>query len=693
MTGKQLQRAAFWALLLGVVVLVVALGAMGGKPAAPTADFQLSAEQKTAALSYARAMLKGEQTAAPAAIQDICGRHAFVELFRHRRTNYIFGASHVSKKTKKCLPEAIQAAVQALEENSDYVRSWKPHLDEARLGVEVRSTELRKLAWKHYGRSGRGAADRKGWHLNGKDFELGLDGVLFIREHKGETLRHIVPAMEAIAVDHGHGDTYINLRTYAGDHLQKVGVMRYREKRDKPSDVDAYAFKTDFFLEAEPGKAESPLSAERGNLDYGRVDADDIYDTAAHLTDYLVRVMDEQGRFDYEYYPNNDRSSPDYNIVRHAGTTYSILFTYKFTGDEKYLKAGLRAKDYIISKLDERDYIEQEFHSKPGAVKVPFLEEDGTVKLLALVDANQATLGATALSLLAFAQIPPDKLSPEDAQRIKQMVNFMWFLQCESGGFYKDYQQALKGKCPDPQPLYYPGETLLALNALYQVDPKPQYLDIARRSVKFEIDRFYAGSSADHWVMQALELLQKNLPEEAEEKDWVKAGWDMGLTYIKRQNMSDRDYAKSPQRPEYEGGYYSSMGAPYNTPAGSRSEAVAGIYRLMKNVGRREDADRMGDHLLAASWFITREMYRPETIFYVANPEKALWGLRGVATDQAVRIDFNQHALVAVWGAWQVALERGGIGWPLPKGKEADELKKKAAAGELITKWGTHKPE
>jgi hypothetical protein len=353
----------------------------------------------------------------------------------------------------------------------------------------------------------------------------------------------------------------------------------------------------------------------------------------------------------------------------------------------------LRAKDYIVRKLETKPYEAQAFHSKEGAVPAPFPEPDGSVTLLALADAGTASLGATALSLLAFSQIPADSLSPADSKRIEQMVNFVWFLQCESGGFYTDYDEALKGKCPDPQPLFYPGETLLALNALYQVDPKPQYLDIARRSVKFELERFYGGDSADHWVMQALELLQVNLPKEAAEKDWIRAGYDMGISYIERQYMSGRDYALPPPRPEYEGGYATSFGPPYNTPAGSRSEAVAGIHRLMRNVGRKEDEARFGDHLLAAAWFLTRETYRPENMFFLANPDKALWGLRGTAVDQAVRIDFNQHALVAVWGAWEVALDRGGIGWPIPTGEEAERLQRQAAAGELITKWGTRNPK
>ncbi|MEN9577684.1 MAG: hypothetical protein RJA70_693 [Pseudomonadota bacterium] len=690
--SKQLKRAVYWGLPLVAVVLAVVLVLLWESSRDSTPVQVLDKAQQAEALRFARAELSGVSTSVPPSIRGVCGKHVFLELFRHRRTNYIFGASDPAPDTKLCLPEAIQDAARSLRDNSDFVRSWKPELEQARLAVSVRSTPLRSVPWKYYGQTGRGAAAKKGWYVDGATFELGIDGLLLSREHEGQTRRAIVPPMEAIAVDHGTGETLINLRKYSSEHLRRVGVEASRE-RDQEPDVTVQAFEVQTALEAAPGEAAEPLNPVRGNFDIGRADADDIYDTAVRQTDYLVRVLDAEGRFDYEYFPNTDRSSSDYNIVRHAGTTYSILLTHRYSGDKKYLDAGLRAKDYIARKLENKPYEAQVYHTAAGGVPVPFPESDGSVTLLALTDSGAASLGATALSLLAFSEIPKESLSAEDNRRIEQMVNFVWFLQCESGGFYTDYEEALKGKCPDPQPLFYPGETLLALNALYRVDAKPQYLEIARRSVKFELERFYKGDSADHWVMQALELLQLNLPAEAEQKDWVQAGYDMGVSYIERQYMEGRDYAKAPQRPEYVGGYHTSMGPPYNTPAGSRSEAVAGIHRLMRKVGRKADEARFGDHVLAAAWFLTRETYRPENMFYLANPEKALGGLRGTVVDQSVRIDFNQHSLVAVWGAWEVALDRGGIGWPIPTGKEAEELQRKAAAGQLITKWGRRAPK
>jgi hypothetical protein len=113
---------------------------------------------------------------------------------------------------------------------------------------------------------------------------------------------------------------------------------------------------------------------------------------------------------------------------------------------------------------------------------------------------------------------------------------------------------------------------------------------------------------------------------------------------------------------------------------------------LLKRHDKKADAEKMGDHLLAAAYFLAQEMYRPENMYYLKDPAYSLWGLRGSMIDPTIRIDFNQHAVVGIWGAWEVAMDRKGIGWPIPEGQLGEELRAKANAGKLITKWGTRSP-
>jgi len=67
-----------------------------------------------------------------------------------------------------------------------------------------------------------------------------------------------------------------------------------------------------------------PLSTEAGS-NYGRrsVDIQDpgvLTDVIAQASAYLLSMLDENGKFDYGYYPIRHTLAPYYNTIRHAGT-------------------------------------------------------------------------------------------------------------------------------------------------------------------------------------------------------------------------------------------------------------------------------------------------------------------------------------------------------------------------------------
>jgi hypothetical protein len=55
--------------------------------------------------------------------------------------------------------------------------------------------------------------------------------------------------------------------------------------------------------------------------------------------DYLVAQMNADGSFVYEYDPITRKKSSSYNMLRHAGTTFSLIELHEATGDAKYLAA------------------------------------------------------------------------------------------------------------------------------------------------------------------------------------------------------------------------------------------------------------------------------------------------------------------------------------------------------------------
>ena len=74
-------------------------------------------------------------------------------------------------------------------------------------------------------------------------------------------------------------------------------------------------------------------------------------DSAMAGGDYLLRHLDKDGRFNYLYYPLSNEIYNDYNILRHAGTTYSLHELYEATGRKKYLYGAERALQYLARHL------------------------------------------------------------------------------------------------------------------------------------------------------------------------------------------------------------------------------------------------------------------------------------------------------------------------------------------------------
>jgi hypothetical protein len=62
--------------------------------------------------------------------------------------------------------------------------------------------------------------------------------------------------------------------------------------------------------------------------------------------DYLVAQMNADGSFVYEYDPIKRKKSSSYNMLRHAGTTYSLIELHEATGDAEYLAAAENGLGY-----------------------------------------------------------------------------------------------------------------------------------------------------------------------------------------------------------------------------------------------------------------------------------------------------------------------------------------------------------
>jgi len=136
---------------------------------------------------------------------------------------------------------------------------------------------------------------------------------------------------------------------------------------------------------------------------------------------------------------------------------------------------------------------------------------------------EEAKLGGAALALLALVELHEAggggvlDGSAWDGQ-LPRLARFLLFQQGEDGRFASKY---FYGE-PDPEPfesIYYPGEAILALMRLHQLDREPRWLAAARRGADWLIDVRDAGKSTrdlphDHWLLMALEELHDETGDE-----------------------------------------------------------------------------------------------------------------------------------------------------------------------------------
>jgi hypothetical protein len=217
------------------------------------------------------------------------------------------------------------------------------------------------------------------------------------------------------------------------------------------------------------------------------------------------------------------------------------------------------------------------------------------------------------------------------------------------GAVFEDYGDAREEPLVDEEPLYFPGETMLALIRLHERTGDPRWLEGARRIGDRQCDLYEENASSlpDHWVMQALGPLWQATRDER----YAETAWAMA-THTSAEQIPNT-YALFP---DYFGSWHRRTDVPRTTRAASRLEALRGVVHLAW--AREKDARAWEDSMLLGARHLVVEQYRAENMWWVARPERVLGAYPLGVVDNHVRIDNNQHALVGMIGAVEVIRHR-----------------------------------
>lgn len=338
--------------------------------------------------------------------------------------------------------------------------------------------------------------------------------------------------------------------------------------------------------------------------------------------DYLLRQLQDDGSFVYQYNPVTEKTSDSYSIIRHAGTTYSLLELYETTGEQKYLRGAERALLYLRNRTGP-------------------CPENPTARCV--YEGNKITLGANALTLLALTKHIEATGSRLYVTEAKGLAEFIVSTKSPVGEFLIHSMNAATGAVYDVTSIYYPGEAVFALTRLYAIDKKEKWISAAHQGAHFLIETRDPELSSEelgnnHWLMYAINELHKNRRDTiyvADMKDLVDA------------IVSTQHKEKMGAESDWNGGYYD---PPRSTPTAIRNEGLVAAYNLFTRIGETKYAEKAFQSLTHGIAFTLRTQFTGEKITALQANPKGVGGFHRSLNNYNIRIDYVQHNISALLG-------------------------------------------
>ncbi|MCP4446644.1 MAG: hypothetical protein GY811_15060 [Myxococcales bacterium] len=346
----------------------------------------------------------------------------------------------------------------------------------------------------------------------------------------------------------------------------------------------------------------------------------DADQAASEAAAYLIRHLNADGRFDYVR--RSSVSEAKYNILRHSGAIHSLVqYTHENPSPELQ-GAIVRAARYLrkryVRRLPEHPELLAAV-SRPGEETLP---------------SETAKLGGTALALIALRGAYALDSSVISVEELQAMGAFLLFMQKPDGSFHSKYLVG-DGFDPNFHSLYYPGETMLALTMLYDVDGDSRWLQAALRSAAqlVESRRDTRDWPADHWMMLAsLPLLERyeNIPNPALGADELRNHITVMAAKIMRAQHAGGHFAKAPR----------------STPAATRIEGLSALARIQS---ARGDLDpELRSSIERGIAFLMQCQLRVSGSSRGGVPRSCSADAASERRGEEIRIDYVQHYLSAL---------------------------------------------
>ena len=440
------------------------------------------------------------------------------------------------------------------------------------------------------------------------DFDPGVEGIAFSREAgvafaPGEVLGHdLVDDKGKVQPD--------AIRSYC----ETVRMPDRRLDEAVAAGGVAWVFTTSAWF----SDGKEAVGLYRGHRMRAELRREELLEAAKAAGAHLTRAVLPTGKFIYAYDAKRDVEARSYNIVRHAGTLYSMMELYRVTRDPLLLAAAERGFGFLRESVRPYTF--------------------GGADAAALVERDKIKLGGTALAAVALAEYVKATERREAVPAVQALCRSICEMQKDTGEFISQRRYSSGAALPFVS-RYYPGEAILALVRAHSVDGQEKWLNAAERGAQYLI-RVRDGNlptsklTHDHWFLYAL----NDLYRVRRKPEYLRHARRLAATIYASQ-------CRATAIPDHLGSYYR---PPRSTPTATRTEGLLAAYLLLRDDGLKDEAQRCMDAAQLGAAFVLQMQFRPEGVLYLARPWYCLGGVRGSLTNFELRNDYTQHTLSAL---------------------------------------------
>jgi len=450
-----------------------------------------------------------------------------------------------------------------------------------------------------------------------KNDNLKIDEVTITKKIKKEELKNVIQESDfkylkyGIAFDEDinkfllkeeiNSKQLINYETYT---LKITEVNEYfSEKGESLIDSipdEMWIFETDgyYYENQEWHKLSEQNGYEVRELD---VSKENLSERINLMSKRIMALEKDDGEYIYGFQTNIGEELADYNILRHAGTTWSQILAYQENPNNKLKNKISKAIEYLINN-NTKNYD-----------NITYVIED-----------EEILLGGNALTLLMLSEYETVFNDNKYKELSNQLVNGILKMQEDDGSFNHVYKLDLS-LSEKYRIVYYDGEAVYALMKYYNINKDEKVLSHVTKALDYFIENDYA-KYADHWIAYGLsEYLKYN-----QEEKYI-------LLAFKNYTMNRGNINKSTR---------------FNPTGCEMILATYNSYKYIKEINPENPIlNKMPiENLEKAIKFRMNNLFSyyiyPEVAMYMENPDKVKNGFHNI--EYRMRIDDIQHSLAAV---------------------------------------------